>query len=71
MYNSVTSDNYSFDDIFNVKIQEISAICKDPDIVNYSNMHTHVINVEQIMDSVAKLKLGISDCSQQNLLLIL
>ena len=26
---------------------------------------TRVINVEQIMDSVAKLKLGKSDCSQQ------
>ena len=28
---------------------------------------THVISVEQIMDSVAKLKLGKSDCSQQML----
>ena len=28
-------------------------------------MHTHVINVEQIVDSVAKLKLGKLDCSHQ------
>ena len=28
-------------------------------------MHTHVINVEPIVDSVAKLKLGKSDSSQQ------
>ena len=37
----------------------------DPDIVHSSNVHTHLNYVEQIMDSVAKLKLGKSDCSQQ------
>ena len=37
----------------------------DPDIVHSSNIHTHLKYVEQIMDSVAKLKLGKSDCSQQ------
>ena len=65
MYNSVTSDKHSLDNIFNINIQEILSICNDPDIVHSSNMHTHVINVEQIVDSVAKLKLGKSDCSQQ------
>ena len=65
LYNSVTSDKHSLDDIFNVNLQEILTICNNPDIVHSSNIHTHVINVEQIMDSVAKLKLGKSDCSQQ------
>ena len=65
LFNSVTSDKHSLDDIFNINLQEISTICNNPDIVNSSNMHTHMINVEQIVDSVAKLKLGKSDCSQQ------
>ena len=63
LYNSVNSDKHSID-IRNVNLQEISTICNDPDIVNSSNMHTHVINVEQIMDSVAKLRLGKSECSR-------
>ena len=33
--------------------------------LNSSSIHTRVINIEQIMDSVAKLKLGKSDCPQQ------
>ena len=65
LYNSVTSDKHSLGDILNVNLQKISTIFNDPGIINSSNMHTHVINVEQIMDSIAKLNLEKLDCSQQ------